>query len=93
MRRKPDKTPGKTLDSEKAVAEAHPDLIIGHSKGYSLARRLDIPLIRIGFPIHDRIGGSRIRHVGYEGAQILFDRIANAVIAARQDSPVGYTYM
>jgi nitrogenase molybdenum-iron protein NifN len=71
-----------------------PDLIIGHSKGYSLARKLGIPLIRVGFPIHDRLGGQRILHLGYEGAQQLFDRIVNELIRAKQDrSPVGYSYM
>jgi nitrogenase molybdenum-iron protein NifN len=79
---------------ETAVAAARPDLIIGHSKGYAMARRLDIPLVRVGFPIHDRMGGSRLLHVGYEGAMALFDRIANALIEQRQDgSEVGYTYM
>jgi nitrogenase molybdenum-iron protein NifN len=81
------------VDIENAVAEARPDLIIGHSKGYSLARRIGIPLVRIGFPIHDRIGGSRMLHVGYGGAQALFDGIANILIAARQDAAVGYTYI
>jgi nitrogenase molybdenum-iron protein NifN len=71
-----------------------PDLIIGHSKGYPLAKKLDIPLIRVGFPIHDRVGGQRILHLGYEGAQHLFDTITNAVISKKQaDSPVGYSYM
>jgi nitrogenase molybdenum-iron protein NifN len=71
-----------------------PDLIIGHSKGYPLAKKLDIPLIRVGFPIHDRVGGQRILHLGYQGAQHLFDTIANAVIEKKQaDSPVGYSYM
>ena len=71
-----------------------PDLIIGNSKGYPLARKLDIPLIRVGFPIHDRVGGQRILHLGYEGAQHLFDTITNAVISKKQaDSPVGYSYM
>lgn len=38
-----------------------PDLIVGHSKGYQLTKKLNIPLIRVGFfPIHDRIGGQRI---------------------------------
>ena len=59
-----------------------------------MARRLGIPLVRIGFPIHDRMGGSRLLHVGYEGAMALFDRLANALIEQRQNaSPVGYTYM
>ncbi|OQX05718.1 MAG: hypothetical protein BWK76_27095, partial [Desulfobulbaceae bacterium A2] len=65
----------------------------GHSKGYHLARKLNVPLIRVGFPIHDRFGGQRILHLGYRGAQNLFDLIVNAVIARRQDSsPVGYAY-
>jgi nitrogenase molybdenum-iron protein NifN len=82
------------VDIEKAVAAVRPELIIGHSKGYSLARKLGIPLVRVGFPIHDRLGGSRILHVGYQGAQALFDRIANTLIEHRQDdSEVGYTYM
>jgi len=77
------------------MAEAlGPDLFIGHSKGYPLARKLNIPLIRIGFPIHDRVGGQRILHLGYSGAQQLFDTITNAIIAKKQtDSPVGYSYM
>ncbi len=74
--------------------ELQPDLIIGHSKGYPMARKLKIPLIRVGFPIHDRVGGQRILHIGYEGAQMLFDQIANAMIQVKQDSsPIGYSYM
>ena len=81
-------------DIEEHAAEMEIDLIIGNSKGFKLSQKLDVPLIRIGFPIHDRIGGARILHVGYRGTQQLFDRIANALIAAKQDaSPVGYTYM
>lgn len=70
------------------------DLIIGHSKGYPLAKKSAIPLIRVGFPIHDRVGGQRILHLGYAGAQQLFDTITNAIIAKKQDdSSVGYLYM
>ncbi|MFN2366046.1 MAG: nitrogenase component 1 [Desulfurivibrionaceae bacterium] len=79
---------------EARATELKPDLIIGHSKGYPLARKLAIPLIRVGFPIHDRVGGQRILHIGYGGAQQLFDLIANAMIQVKQDkSPVGYSYM
>ena len=71
-----------------------PDLVMGNSKGYYLSRRLGIPLVRAGFPIHDRIGGQRILHVGYRGTQQLFDRIVNALIEFGQDgSPVGYSYI
>jgi nitrogenase molybdenum-iron protein NifN len=79
---------------EAAVAAVQPDLMIGHSKGYAMSRRLAIPLVRVGFPIHDRMGGARLLHVGYEGALALSDRLANALIDQRQAaSPVGYTYM
>lgn len=70
------------------------DIIIGNSKGYYLSKNLNIPLVRAGFPIHDRIGGQRILHVGYEGTQQLFDRIVNAFLEAKQTgSAIGYSYM
>jgi nitrogenase molybdenum-iron protein NifN len=82
------------LEVEEAATGARAQIIIGSSKGYTLARKLKVPLIRVGFPIHDRIDGPRTLHLGYYGAQQLFDRIANALIGAAQDaSPVGYAYM
>lgn len=71
-----------------------PDLLIGNSKGYSIARKLDVPLVRMGFPLHDRFGGHRLLHLGYRGTQQLFDRIVNALLEYKQEhSPVGYSYM
>jgi nitrogenase molybdenum-iron protein NifN len=71
-----------------------PDLLIGNSKGYHLARRWNVPLIRVGFPIHDRFGGHRTLHVGYRGAQSLLDRIINAIMESKQErSPIGYSYI
>ena len=71
-----------------------PDILVGHSKGYYIARELGIPMVRVGFPIHDRVGGQRIKHLGYEGTQELFDKITNTLIEFKQDSsPVGYKYM
>jgi nitrogenase molybdenum-iron protein NifN len=79
--------------AEAAEALA-PDLLIGHSKGYHLARQWGVPLIRVGFPIHDRFGGQRILHLGYRGAQSLLDIIVNALLEKKQvDSPVGYGYL
>ena len=70
------------------------DFMIGSSKGYYIARKKSIPLVRIGFPIHDRIGAQRILHLGYAGTQQIFDRIVNTLIQHRQDSSaVGYKYM
>ena len=71
-----------------------PDLLVGHSKGYQLARSRGIPLVRVGFPIHDRFGGQRLLHVGYRGAQGLYDTLVNTLLEAKQEgSKVGYGYL
>ncbi len=81
-------------DIEAAVETLKPDLLVGTSKGYGLSRRLGIPLLRAGFPIHDRIGGPRMLHVGYRGAQRLFDTLCNLLLDRDQNrSAVGYAYM
>lgn len=72
---------------------ARVDIVIGSGKGYKTSKKLDAPLVRLGFPVHDRFGGQRLRSLGYGGTQELFDRIVNALIERRQeDSHVGYTY-
>ena len=69
------------------------DLVIGNGKGYKTSLKMDVPLVRTGFPIHDRFGGQRVRVLGFGGTQELFDRIVNALIERKQeDSDVGYTY-
>jgi nitrogenase molybdenum-iron protein NifN len=77
----------------RRVTELRPDLILGPSKAYPTARALGIPLVRIGFPVHDRIGAGRILHLGYRGTQRLFDEVANALLGHQQDSSeMGYAY-
>lgn len=74
--------------------EFQPDLLIGNSKGYYIARERGIPLVRLGFPIHDRFGASRIHQIGYRGTQNLFDLVVNALIDFKQEhSPIGYKYL
>jgi nitrogenase molybdenum-iron protein NifN len=81
------------LSMEETARELKPDLLIGSSKGQHMARHLNAPLLRVGFPIHDRIGGQRILHIGYRGAQQLFDLIVNTFLERKQnDSPIGYSY-
>lgn len=86
---------GADFDSIATESETlKPDLLIGNSKGYSLARRLKVPLIRCGFPIHDRLGGHRVLHVGYRGALGLYDMIVNAILERKQEtSTIGYAYL
>ncbi|MDR1588417.1 MAG: nitrogenase [Treponema sp.] len=79
--------------------ELRPDIVIGNSKGLFLSRGLNshnhcVPLVRCGFPIHDRIGGQRILHLGYRGTMNLFDLICNAFMREKQEYfSSGYTYI
>ncbi|MFZ5428166.1 MAG: nitrogenase component 1 [Thermodesulfobacteriota bacterium] len=82
------------FDIADRARELAPDFFLGHSKGYRLARELGAPLVRVGFPIHDRFGGHRTRHLCYQGAQDLLDRVVNAMIEKKQaDSDIGYGYI
>jgi nitrogenase molybdenum-iron protein NifN len=88
---------GMSFDSmESCILQSglSPDLLIGNSKGYYIARKLDIPLVRTGFPIHDRLGAQHSRLLGYEGAALLFEQIVNTLLESQQrKSTVGYKYM
>ncbi|MCM0756380.1 nitrogenase [Desulfovibrio aminophilus] len=71
-----------------------PDLMVGNSKGFRSARSWGIPLVRVGFPIHDRFGGPRIPHLLYQGAQHLFDTVVNALMEQKQlSTDIGYGYI
>lgn len=72
-------------DIERLLGDADVDLILGTSRCAPMARRLDVPLVRVGMPIHDRIGAQRLLHVGYRGTQALFDALVNTLIAREQD--------
>lgn len=60
------------------------DLIFGGTYCKYFARDEDIPLIRFGFPIYDRVGHQYFPNVGYRGALRLLERILTAVLD-RQD--------
>jgi nitrogenase molybdenum-iron protein beta chain len=66
------------------VKSGKPDLIFGNTYAKYIARDEDIPLIRIGFPIYDRVGHQYFPVVGYRGAMRLMEKILNAVMD-RQD--------
>lgn len=60
------------------------DLLIGNTYGKYIARDEDIPFIRFGFPILDRVGHSYFPAVGYRGGIRLLEKILNAFLD-RQD--------
>lgn len=56
------------------------DMLIGDSHGKYAARDAGIPLVRIGFPITDRVNLHRYPTVGYEGTLNLITMIANTFL-------------
>lgn len=59
------------------------NIAIGNSDGKVLTEKERIPLVRAGFPIHDRKGGQRILTVGYSGAVALLDSITNTLLESK----------
>jgi nitrogenase molybdenum-iron protein beta chain len=60
------------------------DLLIGNTYMKYMARDEDIPLVRFGFPILDRIGHTYFPTVGYRGGMRLLEKILDALLD-RQD--------
>lgn len=65
---------------QETVAGKNINILIGNSDGKFVAEKTGIPLLRMGFPIHDRIGGQRIMHLFYEGGMKLLDDIINTIL-------------
>ncbi|OAT87057.1 nitrogenase component 1 [Desulfotomaculum copahuensis] len=56
------------------------DLIIGNSKAVDIAKELQVPLVRTGFPVYDRFGYQKRAVVGYRGGEILLTEIVNSIL-------------
>ncbi|MEM5440228.1 nitrogenase iron-molybdenum cofactor biosynthesis protein NifN [Paraburkholderia diazotrophica] len=70
---------GDLEDMERAATGC--DLLITHSHGRQMAARLDKPLMRVGFPVFDRIGNAHRCQIGYRGTMNLIFEIANLLTA------------
>lgn len=60
------------------------DIVFGNTYAKFLCRDEDIPLVRVGFPIYDRIGHQYFPLLGYRGALRLVEKILTALMD-RQD--------
>jgi nitrogenase molybdenum-iron protein NifN len=79
---------GDLEDLERGALAQHAQLIVSNSHAAPAADRLQIPLLRAGFPQYDWVGGYARTWVGYRGArQALFD-VANLFQENHHDTPV-----
>ena len=64
------------------------DLMFGNTYVKYISRDEDIPFIRYGFPILDRVGHSYFPTVGYKGGMRLLEKILDAILDRKdRDSP------
>ncbi|MDD4448343.1 MAG: nitrogenase component 1 [Methanothrix sp.] len=60
------------------------ELLVGPFTGRGIARKENIPLLRVGLPNHDRYGASHQLFLGYEGSMNLVEGMANALLESRE---------
>lgn len=56
------------------------ELLIGNSYGARIAEAENIPILRMGFPVYDRLGAQRISILGYKAGIRMVDRITNMML-------------
>ena len=59
------------------------NVMIGHSDGKFIEEKENVPLIRVGFPVHDRVGAQRQVTIGYDGSMNLLDIITNTLLSEK----------
>ncbi len=68
------------------VRDCGANLLIGPSDGAFMTEKYRIPLIRAGFPVHDRMGMQRRVYIGYEGSMNLMDILTNTLLEMKHAS-------
>ncbi len=70
------------------IKEESVDLLIGNTYGKYIARDENIPFVRHGWPIVDRVGHPIFNTVGYTGAMRLLEKILDAFLTKQdRESP------
>jgi nitrogenase molybdenum-iron protein NifN len=77
-------------DAEERARDGGAELLVASSHGAATAQRLGIPLLRLGFPVVDRLGAQHLTSVGYRGSLRLLFAAANELLAVA-DCPTSAT--
>lgn len=74
------KVPGDMFLFHQWIKQESVDLIIGNTYCKYIARDEDIPYVRFGFPILDRMGHSYFSTMGYRGAMRLIEKMLDVLL-------------
>ncbi|MBF0624469.1 MAG: nitrogenase iron-molybdenum cofactor biosynthesis protein NifN [Magnetococcales bacterium] len=72
---------GDLEDLEDLAVRHGVDLLLGNSHVAELAERLDRPVLRCGYPVHDRLGMPLRSWVGYRGGWLVLFDLVNTLTA------------
>lgn len=67
-------------DIDAAAVSFKANVMIGSSDGRRISEQRKIPLLRCAFPVHDSLGGQRVRLLGFEGGLTIVDGVSNHMI-------------
>lgn len=82
---------GDLEDLENLAREREAQLLLGNSHAVESSYRLGVPLLRIGFPQYDLVGGFQRCWFGYRGtSQALFD-VANLIMGNHHEAKPYYS--
>jgi len=68
---------GDLQDLQEQAIEADVDLLVSNSHANAIAKKMGIPLLRMGIPIHDRFGCFAKSNIGYSGIRDTLFELAN----------------
>lgn len=81
---------GDLEDLEQQAATHGVDLVISNSHAVETAKRLNVPLLRTGFPQYDWVGGYQRLWIGYRGTQQTLFEMANLLLSQKSHDIPAY---
>jgi nitrogenase molybdenum-iron protein NifN len=82
---------GDLQDLQELAIEADVDLLLGNSHVNAIAKKMGVPLLRIGIPVHDQFGCFAKCNIGYSGIRNTLFELSNLLRHEVHSIPVYYS--
>jgi nitrogenase molybdenum-iron protein NifN len=84
---------GDLQDLQERAIEEDVDLLVSNSHANSIAKKMNIPLLRMGIPIHDQFGCFAKSNIGYSGIRDTLFELANLLRHEVHSIPVYHSLL